>query len=281
MDCRKRIFWSLALVSGLAGCTTTGTNNAPPTQPGPKVVTGAELSQINPADIKKEHDLPPIQPTAKECVAWADFAAAEANGAGGSSVRTNDARDGARKAYQQALKIDPKYLDAYLGLAKLYYAMDDDTHALATLDTALKQYPNSGGVHYLRGMVYSKRKEWEAALDNLSKAAKLEPENRTYVNTLGHALARAGRTEEALQVFLRVNTEGVAYYNLARMMQHLNQPEMSRQYAQLAIQKEPGLQDAQALLSQLYSNPTAVQQTSATSVEVGDVEGAPYPSPQQ
>ena len=97
-------------------------------------------------------------------------------------------------------------------------------------------------MHYLRGMVYSKRKEWQAALDNLSKAAKLEPENRTYVNTLGHALARAGRTEEALQVFLRVNTEGVAYYNLARMMQHLNQPEMSRQYAaDSRLQKEPRL----------------------------------------
>src|SRR5438128_734998 len=29
MDCRKRMLWSLALVSGLAGCTTTGTNNTP------------------------------------------------------------------------------------------------------------------------------------------------------------------------------------------------------------------------------------------------------------
>jgi pentatricopeptide repeat protein len=159
--------------------------------------------------------------------------------------------------------------------------MDDDAHALETLDSALKQYPNAGGVYYLRGMVYSKRKEWEPALDNLGKAAQLEPENRTYVDTLGHALARAGRVEEAMHVFQRVNTEGVAYYQLARMMQHLNQPEKSREYAQLALQKEPNLQDAQSLLAQLNGNTAAIQQMSATSVEAGNVEEATPPAPQQ
>jgi hypothetical protein len=114
MDCRKRIFWSLALASGLTGCTTTGTNNAPTTQTpptaqtGPRTVPAAELAQINPADIKKERELPPLPPTAKQCVAWGDFAAGEAKFMTASSVQANDARDRARKAYQQAIKIDPK-----------------------------------------------------------------------------------------------------------------------------------------------------------------------------
>jgi len=41
-----------------------------------------------------------------------------------------------------------------VGLAKLYASMNDDAHALATLDAALKQHPDSGGVYYLRGIVY-------------------------------------------------------------------------------------------------------------------------------
>ncbi len=282
MDCRKRIFWSLALAGGLAGCTTTGSNTpppAPPPQTGPRVVSSAELSQINPADIKKEKDLPPVQPTAKQCVAWGDYATGEAEGLGNTSVEGNDARDRARKAYLQAMRIDPKYLDAYVGLAKLYASMNDDAHALATLDAALKQHPDSGGVYYLRGIVYGRRKEWQPAIDNLTKAAQLEPENRTYVNTLGHMLARAGRVDEALKVYRRVNSEGFAYYELARMMQHMNQLDASRHYAQLAVQKEPTLQDAQTLLGQLYSNPEAVQQTSGTAMQADNMEGAPVVAP--
>jgi tetratricopeptide (TPR) repeat protein len=283
MDCRKRIFWSLVLASGLAGCTTTGTTTTPPPPPqtGPRVITGAELQQINPADIKKERDLPPVQPTAKQCVAWGDFAVGEAEGMRGSSVQANDARDRARKAYLQAIRIDPKNLDAYVGLAKLYDSMNDDAHALATLDAALKQYPESGGVYFLRGMIYSRRKDWQPAIDNLTKAAQLEPENRTYVNTLGHVLARAGRVEEALKVYRRVNTEGVAYYNLARMMQHMNQLDQSRQYAQMAVMKEPGLQEAQTFLGQLYNNAPDIQQTSGTSDPADNPQGAPYAAPQQ
>ena len=202
MDCRKPVFWSLALLGGLAGCTTTGTNTpATPTPAAPTIVnpTPQQLSQIDPSLIKKESDQPKKAPTAKMCVLWANFAAEEARGMDSSSVEANDARDRARKAYQQAIKIDPNYLDAYLGLAKLYLVLDDDEHAIATLTTASKVHPDSGGVWFLLGMVYSKRKTWEPALAYLNRAAQLEPENRTYVDTLGTALAHSGKPEEALQ----------------------------------------------------------------------------------
>ena len=283
MDCRKPVFWSLALLGGLTGCTTTGTNTAAtPATPAPAIVnpTPQQIAQIDPSLIKKECDLPKKTPTAKMCVLWGNYAADEANGMTNSSVEANDARDRARKAYQQAIKIDPNYLDAYLGLAKLYLALEDDEHAIATLTTASKVHPESGGVWFLLGMVYSKRKSWEPALAYLNRAAQLEPENRTYVDTLGHALAHSGKPEEALKVYMRVNPEAKAYYEVARVMQHRNLPEMSRQYLEMALQKNPQMPEAQQMLTQLNGGnaPTGVEQTSYTpSVENGNVGPALNP----
>jgi Tfp pilus assembly protein PilF len=262
MDCRKPMIWSLALLGGLTGCTSTGTNNNTPAS---AIVPPQQLSQIDPALIKKASDQPTQKPPAKLCDVWGNFAAGEAANMGGSSVLTNDARDQARKAYQQAIRIDPKYLDAYLGLAKLYMTMDDDDHAIATLKEAAKQHPEAAGVWFMTGMVYSRRKTWEPALANLTRAAELEPENRTYVDTLGHALAHAGKTQEALAVYKRVNSEAKSFFNLARVMQHMNQTELSREYLQTALLKDPRLQaEAQDLLTQLYGGAPAdaVQQTS-------------------
>jgi Tfp pilus assembly protein PilF len=280
MDCRKRMFWSLALLGGMAGCTTTGTNTPPSTTPTATptatpviapVATPAQAAKVDPAQVKKEHDLPKKDPTPKMCVVFGDFVAGEAD-ACASPVEANDKRDQARKAYQQALRLDPKYVPAYQGLAKLYLAMQDTEHAVATLQTALKQHPKDAAVYFDLGMIYCNRKEWAPALENLGKAAQLEPENRLYVNTLGHAQARAGKPDEALKTYLRVNPEAKAYLNLARMMQHLNQPEASRQYLQVALQKDPKVPGAHELLVQLYgTDPTEVRQTSGSELQAGSV----------
>jgi predicted Zn-dependent protease len=269
MDCRKRMFWSLALLGGMAGCTTTGTSNAPITT----TPNSVQLSQINPADIKKESDQPKKQPTPKICVAYGNAAANEAAARSNEPVVANQMRDDARKAYQQALRLDPKCLDASMGLAKLYLQMEDYTHAVDTLTAATKQYPNNSGVWFELGMIYSNRKDWNPAIEYLSRAAQLEPENRLYVNTLGHALARAGKPQEALQVYMRVNPEAKACLNVARMMLHMNMPELSWQYLQRAVQKDPQVPGAQELLVQLQGrDPANVQQTTATDVQIGAVE---------
>jgi tetratricopeptide (TPR) repeat protein len=272
MDCRKPVFWSLALLTGMAGCTTTGT---PPASTGTPITDPVKLSQINPADIKKETQLPMKEPSPHVCVAYGNAAAAEAAARFDTPLIANHLRDEARIEYQQALRLDPKCLDASLALAKLYRQMDDYDHAVATLTAAAKEHPNSAAVYFELGMIYSSRKDWQPALENLGKAAQLDPENRTCVDTLAYALARAGRTDEALQVFLRVTTEAKAYYNIARMMQHMNQLEVSRQCLQISLQKDPQLQEAQAMLAQLDSgNGAEVQQASYPPTQAGSDQPA-------
>jgi Tfp pilus assembly protein PilF len=261
MDCRKRFIFSLALLGGMAGCTGTGTKTASAPQ-GTPITDPAQLAKIDPADIKKEADLPKKQPTPKMCVLWGDMALVEANAVRDRPVEFNEKREMARKAFEQALKLDSKYVPAYQSMAKWYLSVDDVEHAVASLRTALKHHPDDAALWFDLGMIYSSHKDWTPALECLTKAATLEPENRLYVNTLGHAEARAGKLQEALHTYMRVNPEAKAYLNVARMLQHMNQPEQAMQYLQSALARNPQVPGGQELLAQLNGNGnTEVQQT--------------------
>ncbi len=252
MDCRKPLMVALWLAGGLAGCTTTNqTQTASLSQP---LVPG----QIVDVPLKKESDLPKRVPQAITCVKYGDFAADEATSPNKSLVEVQEQRDLARKAYQQALSIDPNCLPAYQGLTSLYVALKDYKHATATYQEALRHYPKEPSLWYELGMCYARQKEWEPAFQHLNKASELDPENRKYANALGYALARAGRYDDSLVVFGRLQSEPEAHYNLARMLQHLNQTDLARQQLQVALQKDPEMKQALALLSEL-NNPAAAQ----------------------
>jgi hypothetical protein len=67
---------------------------------------------------------------------------------------------------------------------------------------------------------------------------------------------------------------------LAQMLEHLGQPDLSRQQLRLALQKDPQLEAAQALLAKLDGPAAApIQQTTYTT-DAKPVEPDPVPAPQ-
>jgi tetratricopeptide (TPR) repeat protein len=262
MDCHKSLFLTLGLLgSAAAGCqhqvqsVPLPSAQAYNTTPTPPPATVAVTTNVT----AKPADLPKRQPRPATCVAFGDFLAREANSAEQSAVQKQQLREQARKAYQQALTLDEKYLPALQELAVLYVAMDDHAHAVGTLQKALQFYPQDAKLWYELGMCHSRQKEWQPALEALGKAVERDPENRQYVNTLGYALARAGRYDESLACFGRVNGEAKAHYNLARMLRHMDQPELTRQHLELALQKDPELADAKSLLGEMNGAAQPVQ----------------------
>src|SRR5439155_4305490 len=153
--------------------------------------------------------------------------------------------------YLQALDIDPKNLKAYQGLARLQSASGDHEQAIATLKKGLKHHPQEASLWYELGVAHSRKKDWPPTVEALTKAAELDPQNRTYVNMYGFALARTGRYDESLACFARLNGEAKAHYNLARMLNHLDQREQCKTHLQLALQHDPTLEPARQLLTQL------------------------------
>jgi tetratricopeptide (TPR) repeat protein len=245
MDCRRsprlaRFFLLPGALLIVAGCVTQSHQLVtPPLPPQP------------PANVKREADLPKITPKASTCLAGAEFCHLEANAAKTTPAQREEYRERARKGYQQALAQDPKNVTALQGLARLYADMNDRDRAIATYQKALKLTPKDASLSCELGMAHARWKEFEPAITHLKTAFDLEPENSQCANLLGHCLARAGRYDEALAVFTKTVGEAKAHYNLARMLHHLRQEELSRQHLALALSADPQMAEARELLLQL------------------------------
>jgi tetratricopeptide (TPR) repeat protein len=252
MDCRRSLqIASLGLLSLSAwlasGCTTTTQQVITPQPP------TAQKAAMN---LKKEEDLPKITPKASSCVAGAELLRVEANGDKYTQSQKDEFRDRARKGYEQALRLEPKNTAAQLGIARLYYDMNDHDHAVAAYEKALKQDPKNVVLHYELGMVHARSKEWDAAVAHLRTSYELDPNNKDSATTYGHCLARSGRIDEAYNVFCRTVGEARAHYNLARMLHHMNRDDLCRQQLDLALRADPQLTDARDLLVSLSVRPT-------------------------
>jgi tetratricopeptide (TPR) repeat protein len=204
---------------------------------------------------KADENLPKRDPKPSTCVGCGDFRMQMATDPRCSPADKERLYEEARKAYQQAIRLDPDYAPGYEGLANLYVVIGDYSHAIDTFQKVLKKHDREARLWYELGMCYARQKQWEPAINHLQTACNLEPESRPYANTLGFCLARAGRFDESLACFRKAVGEGMAHYNLARMLHHMKQEELCQQQLQLALQANPDFEPAQELLAQLQGRP--------------------------
>ncbi|MGE3809152.1 MAG: tetratricopeptide repeat protein [Gemmataceae bacterium] len=209
-------------------------------------------------------------PKATTCVAYADLRASLSNEPNCEGVERDMVRDEARRAYQQAVKLDPQCLPAYLGLGRHYQAMEKYDNAVETYQRGLHNMPREKQLWFEMGMCQARHKEWDPALDSLRMATQLDPENPVYNNMLGFCLARAGRYDECLTLFTRTQGEAKAHYNLARMLQHVNRPAECKHHLRLAMQADPQLTAAREMLVALENGKLAAPTATA---EMGAAPG--------
>lgn len=255
MDRRAAFVLALGLATGALGCAPHGTLPlvSSDTQATPTATAEPDLA---PDDGK------PHKPHASTCVAAGNLAEKTADEPLRGPAEREQLLDQARKAYQQAIALEPDYVPAHQALARLYVKLGDNERAVATYQKVLKAHPKEAPLWFELGMCYSRQKQWDRALENLRHAVTLDPENRYYVNTLGFCLARAGRYDESLACFRKICGPARAHYNLARMLHHLNRDDLSREHLRLALQADPQLAAARQLLAQIEA-PAGVVQASA------------------
>jgi tetratricopeptide (TPR) repeat protein len=285
MDCRRPFSIALALLAGSAGCShhaaSVPTAAAPATATPPAAVTAAAKPEnLDPEAMKR-------QPKPETFVAFGDFSAREAEGAKTSSEQ-EQLRDRARKAYQEALKIDPTNVPAHKSLASLYASSNDCGRAKEICEAGLKLAPDDASLWFVLGMTYARTKDWQLAIEHITRATELDPENRSYRRHLGYTLARAGRYDESLVVFSRYEGEAKAHYYLAQMLDHLGQPDASKMHLQLALAKDPQLTDAAQMLVRITGAVPAVPAAAAApiqnvsyteAVSAAEAPAAPAPAP--
>jgi tetratricopeptide (TPR) repeat protein len=275
------------LLIGAAGCVRHDTTL--PVVPPPAQTSAAPGSAavpenaVPPGAVVKKLELPKREPTAPSCVAAGDYFAGEA--AADASPAFRQARfEQARKAYEQALSIDPHYLSGYLSLAKLYIAVKDHADAETTYRRAAQMCPKEGRVFFEMALCYGGQKQWEQAILALRHAVQLDPKNRPYVDELGWMQARAGHFDDSLATFRTAYDESEAQLKVAQMLNHLGDTAGCRQHLQAALM-DPNMEreeqaKAKALLDQLNSVPvgdgvrTAAFVTSAKPAPFGVIPAA-------
>jgi Tfp pilus assembly protein PilF len=199
----------------------------------------------------KEVDVPKHDPKPQTFIAAGALEEGKASNGKAGPAEQNAYRDEARKYYQKAIEIDPHCVQGYGQLANLYILQDDLDRAVAVYQQALQQNPKVAQLWYDFGIVQCRRKDMNAAMQGFAKAHELDPENRHYATDYGLFLARAGRPQEAVTVLSRVMSKADANYQVARMMDHLKQSDLCRQYLTAALTERPNHPGAQDMVAQL------------------------------
>ena len=263
MDCRKPLVLFLGLLTGVGGCTYT--------------VPVLRLPGATPAK-KDEEDVVHKAPT---YVAFADFRAKAALAPEHTPQQRQQFREEARLSYLKALEVDPRYLPAYLALARFLQSGEDYTGAVAVYQKALDLRPRDATLWFELGMCQCRARDWAVALGHLRKAQQLDPGNRQYATVIGYTLARTGQWEEAYAALAPITGEAKAHYDLARMLRHLDKAVEARQHVQAALIKDPNLKAARDLLDELDGKaaPAAIQTTSYSAPSSSSVTPATAPLP--
>jgi Flp pilus assembly protein TadD len=241
MDCRQSLLVALGMALGSCGCVNTDKRPTPPVPD-----NGPEQHVV-----RKEPSGPKRAPQPETLVKMAAYFLDDAARVDITPARQMDLRDQARKAYQQALQIDPTSLPALTGLGRFYTQIGDFDRAGETYRKALEKHPREASLWNDLGMCMIRKKDFESAVRYLQKASELEPENRRYLPSLGFCLALTGRHDESVACLARVYGPAQAHIRVARVLVRMNRDDLARQHLHLALQMSPNLPDARTMLAQL------------------------------
>jgi len=79
--------------------------------------------------------------------------------------------------FNQAIVLDPNYLDAYLNRGWSQLFLQNDQAALEDFNRAIRLNPNYADAYAHQGMAYIKMGKYQAALESSKQAIRLEPRN--------------------------------------------------------------------------------------------------------
>lgn len=106
----------------------------------------------------------------------------------------------AEQIYLLGLKRFPEFIAFYGNLADLYRSQNLDTKAKEYLDKGLTITPANGTLHYALGLWYIRNHNESEGLNELKKAASLEPSNPSYLYGYAIGLVSIHETQKAIQL---------------------------------------------------------------------------------
>ncbi|RTZ76539.1 MAG: hypothetical protein DSZ02_00970 [Gammaproteobacteria bacterium] len=113
--------------------------------------------------------------------------------------------DKAEAAFRRALQLQPKFVPAWVQLARLLETRGRQREAENLLRAGLQKVPDSADLQHALGLFLVRAKRLDDAMEPLRKAAELAPANSRYAYVHAVALHSAGNTEAALKILERAH----------------------------------------------------------------------------
>jgi len=108
--------------------------------------------------------------------------------------------DGAVRAYESSIELEPGEPTAYLALRELYRKRGNVEAARAVLFKGLAACPAAAGLHFEMGLELVAENSADAALTHFQEAQRLEPDNLSSYREAATLAFKLGRDGEAVEV---------------------------------------------------------------------------------
>src|SRR5215471_14465465 len=100
--------------------------------------------------------------------------------------------------YNEAIRIDPDYADAFYGRGNAWSEKFDDARALADYNEAIRLDPNHAAALNNRGAAWLAMGQNDRAVADFSAAIRVDPRDADYYNNRGSAWQAKGDLDRAL-----------------------------------------------------------------------------------
>jgi tetratricopeptide (TPR) repeat protein len=105
--------------------------------------------------------------------------------------------DLAKKHYERAIKLNPKYSEAINNLGTIHYAKKSYRRAVGQYNKALRLSPNAASIHSNLGYAHFARKKYPLAMESFNRALLLDPQVFERRSTQGVLLQERSVEERA------------------------------------------------------------------------------------
>lgn len=145
--------------------------------------------------------------------------------------------------FRNALRLDPRFVDAYYQLAQADMAQQDWSAAYASLENAIGLDPTRLDARLDRGRLYLAARQFDNAEDEASFILKQQPNDVGAYQLLGAALIGQQKPDKALAAFAKVTqlrpNDPSAYVNMALVEVSLKRYDDAEQNLKKSVQIGP------------------------------------------
>lgn len=165
----------------------------------------------------------------------------------------------ARESYQKALDLDPKSIDALLGMSRLEQLAGRTADAEKHLAKAQKLRPKDPLVHAAWAEYYASQQQWGPAVKKYRDAIDLAPDEPLFKHQLAVILGKSGDWDGSYSTFESIVTPGEAHYNVGYLQHQQGELVEAERHLRLAVEAKPDLALAVGLLARIQKERTSKQ----------------------